>query len=222
MFSARLSASSRFFSSECLGMAKTYSERDTSISPATLDDDCLLAIGKIIRALAEIDDLITFYFMRLTGMSETQTLVTLGQLNIGAKIAKCETLARLAGEKAHKAHTASFTPSFRDLLYCRNVVAHGALLGMTQDDEYAFLALTEDPQKCREGLSFGVASYTKKTLLGWASLAPKAVSVLEHNLQLQPLRKKRLQQNCLLAHPKTRKKQNAKPKDSAPPQSSRA
>ena len=109
----------------------------------------------------------------------------------------------------------AFDQAFLDIIECRNVVAHGKLLGETEE---VFAFLTANPGPVREDSKIRiVVSYAGKTIEAWAALAEIRVPEMETFLQVADQRAERLLRH-LLPHSKAQPQGKRSPP--APPQSS--
>jgi len=190
-------------------MAKDYSNKGSKISKATIDDATHKAIGQIIRCVADVEDLLTFYFMSLTNTNESQALAILGVMNIGAKIEKCAALAVLKGEKHKEEHDTTFNQTWRDFLLLRNVLAHSRLLGMTHEGALAFLVAKDPLPNIGNADLYNVACYSPKGIRQWVPIGLQFPPAMRRNLQLQPWLETSPRRE-LGPHPKAPKKRPSK------------
>lgn len=115
------------------------SSTSSKLQPCKLTDDQLLAIGRLIRACAEIEDLINLYLCRIADISEAHAIILLGRISGASRLKLAETFAVTRGEAVAAQHKACFGDQrFSDITRCRNTVAHGILLGKTENGEIAF------------------------------------------------------------------------------------
>lgn len=116
-----------------------YSRDGTELTPAVLDDATLLAIGRIFRAAAEIEDIVNLYLVRIAGMSEAHLAIMLGRAALSKKIDIARSFAKTHGEKEVERFKA--TLELHELFAAiefRNTLAHGAMLGTTDEGRIAF------------------------------------------------------------------------------------
>jgi hypothetical protein len=151
------------------------------------------SIGRLVRAFAEIEDLINLFISRLANISESKTIVLLGRTPISRKLEIAMYLATMAGPNSVTLHKFIFDSSFLECQKCRNAVAHGILLGKTEDNRFAFLT-AETLEPTGSSAIQTVISFKKKDIAVYARHAEQAVPQIEKLLQLSPLREKRLQQ----------------------------
>jgi hypothetical protein len=191
-------------------MPKSYSPESTHIKPTKINKETLAAIGRLIRAFAEIEDLLTLHICNLTSVPEGRIIVLLGRTAMSKLLEIAEYFAKTAGANALAAHKNVFNRTFQDALGCRNAVAHGTLLGRTQHKELTFLtAKTEVPTGTATVLV--VESYLPKNIIAYAKMAELAVPLIEKNLMLRALRQARLRKP-LSPHPKGLRQQSGKQK----------
>jgi len=195
-----------------------------SLRKAKLDRGTYQRIGELVRAFAEIEDIVSLYLYRLAGVSESMGSVMLGRTPISTRISQLEYIARLHGEDAAELHAELFDKRFTDTLKCRNVVAHGVFVGKGECDGrdlgYAFTTSdTVEPNTPMLTANTFIC-YKYESIAQTASYAKKLVTQLTDALGVLALREGRYEMP-LYSHPKSRppRKPNAKPK--RPPQSSR-
>jgi hypothetical protein len=172
-------------------MPKTYAATSATLQPATLGDAELIAIGKLIRATAEIEDLITLHICNLAEISMTKATVLLGKLAVTRRLEIAEYLARMAGQSVLTAHKQAFAEPYGEIMSCRNAVAHGVLMGRTEDGRYAFLTAVTAPSDQPTAIQI-VQSYLPGDIAGFAEMAENAVQPLIGFLKLEALRAERL------------------------------
>ena len=199
-------------------MPRTYPKEAAQLKAGKIDDLTLHGIGRLIRATAEIEDIVDCFISNLAGLSESRTLIMLGRTAITRRLEIAEMLAKVRTDKAHSAYKEAFPAEFADLLECRNAVAHGVLIGVTDQAEFAFLTTPTGSTEGESSMRI-VASYNSATILNFADKAEAMIPWLEQRLKVQELRAARLQRP-LRPHPKSQDRGRAKPPP--PPQSSRA
>lgn len=167
-------------------MVRNYSGEGATLTPAEIDDETALQMARIIRAVAEVENLIIFYFMSLSGFNESQALAVIGQNQISTNISKCGDLADIKGQSFKVAHDATFNDAWRDVLFIRNVIAHAHLLGMTEKGDLAFRVL-RDPLKNESAKTvFNVICYPPSAFKQWADIASTVAPAMLNNHQLEP------------------------------------
>ncbi len=120
-------------------MPTAYSDKGSSIRPYKLTDSDHVGIGRLIRACAEIENIINLRLASLAGVPEGVVLVFLGRMSVTKRLQILKFLSEGRGIEAEELHAQAFdNPNFRELQEMRNVVAHGSLLGMTEASEIAF------------------------------------------------------------------------------------
>jgi hypothetical protein len=192
-------------------MPISHSSVGSEIKPYLLTKGQVLAIGRIIRACAEIEDIINLHLHRLAGIKEGLAIIMLGRLPVSARIKLAESLAMGRGSKTLEIHKACFdNDAYRDVMRCRNTVAHGWLLGLTDDNWIAFQV--QETSGVEEGrVQTVVNAYKRRELFKIAGMAERLIPRLEQNLGLQALREKR-RSPTLVPHLKSRTRVQRKAK----------
>ena len=185
-----------------LDMGISYGATEAKLVPAKLPIAVLASMGTIVRAFAEIDDMVNLHISNMGEVKEGMAAILLGRTPISGKLKIAAYLAQLRG--ILKFHDTIFDAEFRELLKVRNVVAHGVLLGKAADKRYAFLTDGQlepaDLKLIRETMSF-----TAHDFKAYAEQAMTLASSVETSLKLGTLRKTRFQQ-LLRPHRKSRPK----------------
>jgi 7-cyano-7-deazaguanine synthase in queuosine biosynthesis len=177
-------------------MPKTYASTHESLTPTQLPDNVLISIGRLVRACAEIEDLVTLYICTLTGISQSHAIVLLGRAQASRKLEIASYLAQMLGESVTQVHKSVFNTAFSDVVECRNAVAHGILLGITKDHRFAFLTANTAAPLGPSAIQIAI-SYNAKDIATYANAAHEAIPLIEKHLKLSALRKIRLQQPLL-------------------------
>ena len=193
-------------------MSRSYSAETQALSPAKLPRKTLADIGRLVRAFADIEDLVNLYICNLAQISESRALVLLGKAALTRRLEMAEYLAQMTGVEIATLQKQLFNSIFREALECRNSVVHGILLGKTAEEEYAFLTSKTEPPTGASAIQVAI-TYNAESISGYARLAEDAVPKIEKLLKLEGRRAKRLQQP-LLPHRKARppRKPSSKPK----------
>jgi hypothetical protein len=191
-------------------MGKTYGSEPVHLKKTRLTKPPLLAIGKLVRAMAEIEDMVDLHICNLAEISESKATILLGRTAVTRRLEIAEALATLRPDSALQVHKTAFNELYFDLVDCRNAVAHGTLLGKGDDGRLYFLTSnTGKPQG--ERTPRVVLSYLPNQIIANANLALEGVPHYERHLQVEALRAERLQRP-LTPHPKGLKQQSAKPR----------
>lgn len=177
-------------------MPRSFSAKEEDLTPVVLPDKLLTEIGRLIRAFAEIEDLVTLYICNLAEISESKALVLLGRAAITRRVEMAEYLALMTGLEIGKLHASIFNLEFREALECRNTVAHGLLLGQTEDGRYAFLTSKTEAPVGKAAIQVAI-SYDFHSIASYANIAERAVPLICTQLKLQELREARLQRPLL-------------------------
>src|SRR5688572_18270248 len=110
-------------------MPPLYSAKGSTIKPYQLTNDELAAIGRVIRACAEIEDIINLYLYKLADIPEGSGMLLLGRMAVANRIKLLGLFAQGHGAEPKRLFKEAFdNGDFRDLIKMRNTVAHGFLL----------------------------------------------------------------------------------------------
>lgn len=200
-------------------MPKTYSSTGSNLHPYQFDDATLLAVGRLIRVCADLEDALTYFIGEVAQTSEGIANLMLGKMAVSQRQRIAATLVDAKGTVASKElMTKLFGSHFGDIFRCRNTAAHGVLLGITDDGQIAF-ELTEPTD---EPLIFATVVTYKPTDFHLAATAgAKMLAILDQRLKLPAWREKRLAQS-LRPHHKAQSKGRANAKPPHPPRPSGA
>lgn len=177
--------------------------------------------GKIMRAFAEIDDMLTLHIGNLTGVDPARATILLGRSPLSAKINTAATLAKLASAAAAATHATVFDSTLLVIgQKFRNALAHGTYLGVDSDGAYAFLTPTPTDASA-ERLQLEVLAIDPASLADVATKLLVALPEIERVLRLTTLRQRRFPQR-LEAHPKGQPQRKKGAKHQRPPKPSRA
>ena len=189
-------------------MKRVYSATGSSVKPITLDGDILQAIGRLIRACSEIEDLLTLYLCELAQMKEGQFVILLGRTPVSKKVKLAKDFAEAHGpEEVDKFDRCFSNEQFKTIFAMRNAVAHGLLLGETDEGKIAFRLVDAVGWGELGQVSILVTSYAPEDFGIVAEMAEDGVPKLEAILKLQDQRAER-RARPLDPH---RKSQNEKP-----------
>lgn len=200
-------------------MAKTYGNTAQKVKPAKISEQTLAEIGRLIRACAEIEDIIDLHICNLAEISESKAAILLGRTAVTRRLEIAKTLAKTREGDAFERHNHAFSnEEFGDIIDCRNAVAHGKLLGENDDGDLSFLTMNTAMPDGDAAIRI-VASYPPDAIRHFATMAEGAIAPLEKLLKVEALREERLHKP-LLPHRKAQPQQTAKQKH--PPESSQA
>ena len=172
-------------------MTDVYSPKETKLTPAIIPQDALIAIARLVRAFAEIDDLINLYICCLAQITEGQAVVLLGRTPASTKLNTALYLGKMTSKKLTQIHNNTFNAGYRSCRKCRNAVAHGVFLGETDEGRLAFLT-SETTEPTNESAIQIVISYNVEAITEFADLAEASIPIIIKRLQLGPLRDRRL------------------------------
>lgn len=166
-----------------------------TVTPHTLSDDELKDIGRLVRAFAEIEDIVAVHLCQVGSLNEGQLAVLVGRLGISQRVKMAEQFAKGLGGAAWEAHKACFkSGAFKTLVDCRNAVAHGYLLGLTKEGTLAFRTASMsdvDP----EFVTLKVVTYAPASIRRNGEEAVKLVAQLDQILRTSKRRKEHLSQS---------------------------
>jgi hypothetical protein len=179
------------------------------IKPVKLSKPALLAIAQIVRASADLEDVINLWICKLTKLSQSKATVILGRSNISTKLEIAEALANICGEI--ELHKIIFDQNMANLLRCRNAVAHGHYIGKAKSGWIFSTSVTlgyEGDQVAKRA-----EAYSTRTLATVASVSAGRIALMDDILGLKPLRDKRQTQRLPEYQPgRKRKKASSKRK----------
>lgn len=202
-----------------LDMPKTYAHEPTDIVVSELDDETLLSIGRLIRAFAEIEDLVFLYLCGLAETSETKATILFASVPLQKKLEMAEYLAQTTGEQIVEMHRTLFDATFKEALQLRNTVAHGVFLGKDPKEHRLLFLTNKTSPPVGTAARVAVEGWLADNIKQYSVAATTFIKELEAQLRLQPLRERRLL-TTLQAHPKGRKPQSKKRRPDARPRSS--
>jgi hypothetical protein len=186
-------------------MPPLYSPEGTSIAPYTLTDAQHAAIGRLIRACAEMEDIINLRLAQLADTSEGITVLFLGRTGLASRLQLLKRLSDGKGDEAIELHRQAFeNEDFANLVEMRNTVAHGRLLGVTAENRVAFV-VHEIQGIDSQRLHMTVHAYEHDAFAIVASLAEYVLPQIEVLFELRSLREKRRAQD-LAPHNKSQPK----------------
>lgn len=185
-------------------MALQYSPDTVPLKPARLGNPEFRAIGRIIHACAEIEDIVTLFIAKLLDKTEAHVRVLLGQTPISKKMSIAGYLAQMLNVDDARRYDDCFGAGFGQVLTCRNALAHGVLLGRSANGHWAFLI--ERAEEAVPGHAVRqVVSYRTGDLQEYAKAAEMAVVGFENHLGVTKLRSAR-HGRPLSPHSKAQKK----------------
>lgn len=172
-------------------MPVTYSDKTSSIKPYALTDGQHAAIGRLIRACAEIEDIINLRLALLTGSPEGVVLLFLGRTSITKRLQILKLVSEGKGIEAQRLFAEAFdNPDFREIQDMRNTVAHGHLLGLTDDGNIAFSVV--EPQGIdSQKIHMTAHCYNPDAFAILAHMAEDIIPQMEAAFGLTALREKR-------------------------------
>ncbi|HEX3810124.1 MAG TPA: hypothetical protein VHW02_10540 [Rhizomicrobium sp.] len=171
-------------------MAKIYAPNKSNIKPVTVTDDVYMAIGKFVRAFAEIEDLIKLHICDLAQMRESEATVLLCRTALSQKLVIAKYIGKMKNPNIAILHDHIFGERFSDFKLMRNTLAHGVLLGQTEEGALAFLTdQTLEPTK--DSALQEVVSLMPSDIVKCSVTALKMVHAMEKALKLESWRSTR-------------------------------
>lgn len=197
-------------------MPIAYMQDGAELKPYVLGPADLRAIGRLVRACAEIDDCLTAYLCHVARINEGQALILLGKMPISGKKRMACTFAESHGPDELARFNSLFgTPEYSEIMKCRNSVAHGILLGRTPDGHIAFRVPDMLPSE-GDTATVQVNAYSASGLASYAHDAAALAESLRSFLNQQGTQERRRERG-LRHHPKGQtKRQTSKPKRPPP------
>lgn len=169
-----------------------YETSPRNLKPCKIEDRTLLEIGRLVRAVAEIEDIVSLFICALAEISESKMVILLGRTPLSRRLEAAKHLAKLLGPNVEDLHTKCFTKEFYDIIECRNALAHGTLLGINDEGRYAFLTgKTVEPDG--QSAIQVVLNYRHEDIEVFAKSAESSIPRIENHLRVQALRQERLQ-----------------------------
>ena len=130
-------------------MAITYGTEHETLQPSDLSDADLLSIGRLVRAFAGIEEIVSIYVSILAQVPPKTLVLILGKVALRRRLDMAEALATLDGEDELKRFKVAFPLDFYQALDVRNAVAHGIFLGVDRLGHLSFL--TEKTERPEDG-----------------------------------------------------------------------
>ena len=97
-------------------MANKKQPTESKLQNVPLDDQTLMEIGRLIRAVAEIEDIVTLYIASMVKTNEASILLLLGRTQISAKLEQAGYMAQLVSPDFYERHKKLFGEGFQDAL----------------------------------------------------------------------------------------------------------
>ncbi len=199
-------------------MAKEYRRTSSGLQPFVITRDMHADMGRIVRACAEIEDIIRLFVCKLANVDEGLEIVLLGRATISSRLKIAGTLARAHGGKAKELFVTFFeSENFKSIINCRNVIAHGVFLGRDEGGLLSFVTNTPDGTE-EEGLRMEVVGLAEDHFRKVADAAEEFIPLLEHDLKVGASREAR-RKLTLAPHSKAQRQRTPSAKPKPPPQS---
>jgi hypothetical protein len=173
---------------------RVYSVKSSTLQPYTIPDDTLLAMGRLIRACAELEDIFTMYLCRLAKLGEGQVAILLGVTPVSKKIALAGQFARAKGGVEGQKYTQLVeNDTFKEIWRARNIAAHGVLLGLSDDGLVTFRTMATDGMDA-DSVRIEAVGLVPHHFQKVAEVAEQTVTDLESYLGVRSARETRRQQ----------------------------
>lgn len=198
-------------------MVRMYRPKAGSLHPGLMSDGALRDIGRIVRACADIEDLVTLRICKLVDLDEPTVTAILGRAPLVRRLKTLEYFESISGKRALTRHRGRFGSAYDQIMETRNVVAHGSFIGLDEQDRYCFLTDISERPEAGEALK-RVVSASETAISAFARDAEKLAVSLCWRLRLRPWRDIRFQQPLR----RYRNKVQSAGKRQRPPRSSRA
>lgn len=169
-------------------MLSTKSVEPSSINPYQLTEEQLFAIGRVIRACAEIEHIATLYLYKLARIEIGTGEILVGRQSMRTKLAMARNFAVGTGGAELATFKECFErPEFDSLMKFRNVMAHGTLLGKTDMGFVAF-QVADQVEHSNNSVSLEVITYSDETFAIFADMANYVIPQIENALGMQDAR----------------------------------
>lgn len=202
-------------------MKPEYKATATNLKPYEITPDDLLHVGRLVRSWAIVEDAVTLWIAKITGMDFVHMLLMLGRQPVSSRLVLAGELAKSQSPETVALHKRMFdNDTFHQVAKFRNAVAHGVIMGLTDDGQIAF--------RTQEKAKVDVDEYVI-TVIAWepgffrhyADLAEKIAKLLTDEPWHRKLAPKFAAQSLGL-HPKAQAKARRGDKSRNPPRSSRS
>ena len=176
------------------------------------------SIGRLVRACADLEIVVDLYIARLCRLGEMEYYTLTGRTSLNGKISMAQSLAEQHGE-AEKIKDV-FTAPVTDAIDARNLVSHGAYLGLADTGLLLFAtnrAVRDDGQRVgnlARGFSQGALNGHAEAL---SSALPEIIVTLQVGALLRTVT-----QAPISPHPRSRPATSRRAAREAQPGSSRA
>lgn len=172
-------------------MPKTYGSGSSPPKQIDLPESTLTDIGRLVRAFAEIEDLVFLYICGLADISESRATALIGGVPLQRRIDMAGYLAKMTGKKITAIQKTIFDKTFEEIRSCRNTVSHGKYLGVEDSGGFAFLTQKRDDPIGESAIQI-VESYHPEIISQFAKMAVEAVPKIEKLLKLEASRQERV------------------------------
>ena len=180
-----------------------YPTTPPKLSQPPLPDELIALIGRMVRAIADVENLVTLYIIKLTNLTESQAVVLLGRLALKSRIDTAGKLARLSGPDEHDSFKAAFGHDMGRVIECRNALTHGIYLGADEKGQF-FFRTDKESEIQTEILGLTTTGYSIDSIRTHVEAVEGHLLGLAERLQLEGMLQVR-QQTRLVPHRKAHK-----------------
>jgi hypothetical protein len=184
-------------------MGQTYRKKDSKLHPGKIKAVDYKHIGRLLRACAEIENLLSLYLFELADVDRECGIALIGKAPAKSRLVIAQKLAGTGTDIAQKLRECFIESGHKEAVDARNCLAHGTFLGLDDDGRYTFenevweLEIEEDERV----LYTQTVAFSGPEIGHLATSTEKLIPVVEKKLGLRSLRQK-LRQLPLRAHPK--------------------
>ena len=194
-----------------MAIIQDYAEEGTEIEAVDLPIAALLCVGRIIRAVAEIEDIVTLYLSALAKLSDGHAIILFGRDGYVKKVDLARKFATAHGqEKLNEFKLHLENDAIRNVIEMRNVLAHGSYLGRTEDGRWAFRTVRQLELRSTE-VVVEAASFGDQDFEHCATTSEQLVDILETELRVKGARQRR-KEGALDRHTKARTPKRRSPR----------
>jgi hypothetical protein len=201
-------------------MGIKYGDKHETLQPSSLSDADLLSIGRLIRAFAGIEEIVSIYLSTLARVPPKAFVLLLGKVALRRRLDMAEALATLDSEEELSRFKTAFPPEFNQALDARNAVAHGIFLGVDEQGHLSFLTERTDKQGVGETIQI-VHGITPEDLRDLAVKVEQNIDATAAILRLTSSLQK-YRQPTLRPHRKAQPRRTPSEKPKRPPPPSQA
>lgn len=167
-----------------------YLQTDPVLRPGKLSANDLRAIGRLIRAFSELEDILTLFLFKITRVGNGAGRALLGHQPISKKTVIAQQFLEKGSKDFKNLKDTYLSERFSDVQRCRKVCAHGILLGVDQKGWFAFQTDGIDAV-LGETMAMRVLHYPPSLIYKLSMDAEAMIAQFEQALGMQSSREKR-------------------------------